>query len=78
MNYILIEGLALYIFLLMLLLLFVIGVVGFAIGIKGDIKRERLKDELHCERERCISLSRENMRLRLKYGELKAGEKVDV
>ena len=78
MNYIFIEGLALYVLLFLIVALAVIGVVGLWSAVSRDIEREKLKDELYCERGKVISLSRENMRLKLKYGELRVGEKVDV
>lgn len=78
MNYIFIEGLALYVFLFLIVALAIIGIVGLWSAVSRDIEREKLKDELYCERGKAISLSRENMRLKLKYGELKVGEKVDV
>ncbi len=78
MNYIFIEGLAVYVFVFLVVALALIGIVGLWYGVSGDIKRDKLKDELYREREKVISRDREIMRLKLKYGELRAGEKVDV
>lgn len=77
-NYIVLEGLALYVFLALFIVLMVIAVIGFIYGITGDSKRDMLRDELYRERERNIGLNRDNMRLKLKCGELRMGEKVDV
>lgn len=78
MNYILIDGLAIYVFLILIIALVIIGITGLWASISSDIKLSELKDELYGEREKNIFLNRDNMRLKLKCGELKVGEKVDV
>lgn len=78
MNYILLEGFEIYVFLFLIIALTLIGLIGIIAAIKSDNKAERLKDQLYEEREKNIELNRDNMRFKLKYGELKAGEKVDV
>ena len=77
-NCIVIEGLTLYVFLLLILCMALIGLVGLWSAIKSDLKAEKLRERLFEEREKSIYLNRENMRLKLKHGELKVGEKVDV
>lgn len=77
-NCIVMEGLTLYVFLLLILCMALIGLVGLWSAIKSDLKAEKLRERLFEEREKSIYLNRENMRLKLKYGELKVGEKIDV
>ncbi len=78
MNYIFIEGLALYVFMALFILVTVSGFIGLWVSISSDVKAKKLKDELYEAREKNISLNRDNMRLKLKCGELRVGEKVDV
>lgn len=77
-NYILLEGIEMYVFLFLIIALTLIGLIGLIATINSDNKAEKLKDQLYKEREKNIYLNRDNMRLKLKCGELKAGEKVDV
>ena len=77
-NYILLEGLTLYAFLFITLTIIIIGFIGFVVAIKRDDTVEELRGELLEERSKVIALNRENMRLKLKYGGLKGGEKIDV
>lgn len=77
-NYILLEGLTLYVFLFLTIAVISIGFIGFATGIKRDEKLEEMREELFEERSKVIALNRENMRLKLKYGGLKDGEKIDI
>lgn len=77
-NYILLEGIEMYVFLFLFIALTIMSLIGFWVGIKKDDETDKLKDLLYEEREKNIVLNRENMRLKLKYGELKVGEKVDV
>ena len=78
MNVIMLEGIGLYI-VLAILLFMVAAITALACsGIKQDEKNEILREQLFEEREKNIKLNHANMRLKLKYGELKVGEKVDV
>lgn len=77
-NYILLEGIEMYVFIFLFITLAIMSLIGFWVGVKKDDDADKLKDLLHEEREKNIVLNRENMRLKLKYGELKVGEKVDV
>lgn len=77
-NYILLEGLTLYAFLFITLTIIIIGFIGFVVAIKRDERLEEMREELFEERSKVIALNRENMRFKLKYGELEGGEKIDV
>ena len=77
-NYILLEGIEMYVFLFLIIVLTLISLIGLIAAINSDNKADKLKTLLYEEREKTITLNRENMRLKLKYGELKVGEKVDV
>ena len=77
-NYIILEGIEMYVFLFLILALTLIGLIGLIAAINSDDKADKLKDKLYEEREKTIALNRDNMRLKLKCGELKVGEKVDV
>lgn len=77
-NYIVLEGIEIYVFIFLVLTLASIGLIGLAVGIKHDARYEQIKDELGFAELRAIELNRENLRLKLKCGELKAGEKIDV
>ena len=77
-NYILLEGLTLYAFLFITLTIIIIGFIGFVVAIKRDDTVEELRGELLEERAKVIALNRENINLKLKYGGLKGGEKIDV
>lgn len=71
-NYLLLEGVEMYVFLFLFLSLLAIGLIGLVTGIKHDIKREQLKDKLSDEELKVLELNRENMRLKLKCGEQNA------
>lgn len=77
-NYILLEGIEVYVFVFLLLTLVTIGFIGIITGIKHDMRYDRLRDELEDAELKLLDLNRENMRLKLKHGELKVGEKVDI
>lgn len=77
-NYILLEGIEIYVFVFLLLTLVAIGLIGIITGIKHDVRYDRLRGELEDAELKLLDLNRENMRLKLKHGELKAGEKVDI
>jgi hypothetical protein len=77
-NYIVFEGIEMYIFLFLIISLTICGLIGFIVGISNDDKADKYKNQFYIERQKNIELHRENMRLKLKCGELKAGEKVDV
>lgn len=77
-NYILLEGFTLYAFLFITITIVVIGFIGFAVAIKRDNRLDEMQEELYEQRAKNIALNRENMRLKLKYGGLKDGEKVDI
>ena len=77
-NYIVLEGIEMYVFIFIIATLALIGIIGLISSINGDFKADKLRAELYEEREKNISLNRYNMRLKLKCGELKVGEKVDV
>ena len=77
-NYILLEGFTLYAFLFITITIVVIGFIGFAVAIKRDNRLDEMQEELYEQRAKNIALNRENMRLELKYGGLKDGEKVDI
>lgn len=77
-NYILLEGIEIYVFVFLLLTLVAIGLIGIITGIKHDVRYDRLRGELEDAELKLLDLNRENMRLKLKHGELKVGEKVDI
>lgn len=77
-SYVVLEGFVLYFFMIFFLLLAVACLIGLISAISSDAKNDKLKQELYQEREKNIGLNRDNMRLKLKCGELRVGEKVDV
>lgn len=77
-NYIVLEGISMYIFIFLVLMISITSLVCFFSALDGVAKAEKLRAELYEEREKNISVNRDNMRLKLKCGELKAGEKIDV
>jgi hypothetical protein len=77
-NCIVLESIESHVSLFLVLMIAIIGFIGFAVALKGESKIEKIKSELYEEREKNINLNRDNMRLKLKCGELKAGERVDV
>lgn len=77
MNCILLDGISLYIFIVLLVYLIVTGVL-FGLGYFSVLqKKDELKDRLYQERAKNISLRKENFRFKLKYGELEVGESVN-
>lgn len=78
MNYILLEGMSLYIFIALLIYLIITSIAGYLFYFSAERQRDELKDRLYEEKKKNIALSRENFRFKLKYGELKAEEKADV
>ena len=77
-NCLVLEGIHLYVFFILQLIITIIGISGLCCSISSDKKSEKIKRELRQTRERLIMSNRENLRLKLKCGELKVGEKVDV
>lgn len=77
-NYIVLEGIEMYVFIFLVFIIAITGLIGLISSINGDFKADKLRAKLYEEREKNISLNRDNMRLKLKCGELKVGEKVDV
>ena len=77
-DYIYFEGIAVYIFILLIATILILGVIGFVSALKKDEILEEMREQFYEERERSIELNRENMRLKLKCGELKVGENTDV
>lgn len=77
-NYILLEGIEIYVFLFLFLTLTAIAFIGITTGIKHDMRYDSLRDRLEDTELELLDLNRENMRLKLKCGELKVGEKVDI
>lgn len=78
MNYIFIDGAAVYVFVFLIIILGVIGLFGISAMIVGDYKREKLQEELYEEQVKNLFINRENMRLKLKCDEFVTGEKKDV
>ena len=77
-SYVVLEGFVLYCFILFFLFLAIACLIGLISAISSDAKNDKLKLALYQERAKNIGLYRDNMRLKLKCGELKVGEKVDV
>lgn len=77
-SYVVLEGFVLYFFMIFFLLLAVACLIGLISAISSDAKNDKLKQALYQERAKNIGLYRDNMRLKLKCGELRVGEKVDV
>ncbi len=72
-NYILLEGIEMYVFLILLFLLIIATAVFFLAMIKNDVKIYELREALFEEREKNIVLNRENISYKLKHGELDTG-----
>lgn len=77
-NYILLEGIEMYVFLFLMVMLAVMGVIGFFSSVYSDEQTNKYKSQLHIVRQHNLELQRENVRLKLKCGEIKVGEKIDV
>ncbi len=75
MNYIVLEGIGLYIVLIMILLLLVITVGCIICLILSDNRRLILEDLLLDENEKVRDLSKQNFLLKLKCGEFDIDEK---
>lgn len=78
MNYINLSGIELYVFLVLVCFLVLSCLIAFVSYFISRKRCDDLKDQLHEEQIRCTTLSRENFRFRLKYGELDVGEKRNV
>lgn len=70
MNYILLEGAALKIFIVLIFLLVLISVLCLTYTILCDKKNYALNIELDTEKRRVKMLQVENLKLRIKNGEL--------
>ncbi len=74
MNVIVLEGIGLYIVLAIFLFMTIAASLLAWSGIRQDEKNEILREQLFEEREKNIKLNHDNMRYKLKYGELDPGK----
>lgn len=75
MSYIVLEGISLYIFLLLIILLVLISFVCIAYATLSEIKNNRLADILQKETKKVKKLFKENFILKLKCGEFNTDDK---
>ncbi len=74
MNCILLDGITLYIFIVLLIYLIATSLL-FGLGYFSVLqKKDELKDRLCQERVKNMSLRKENFRFKLKYGEFDVGD----
>lgn len=74
MNCILLDGMTLYIFIVLLVYLIATSLL-FGLSYFSLLqKKDELKDRLYQERVKNMSLRKENFRFKLKYGELDVGD----
>ncbi|MBQ2934379.1 MAG: OadG family protein [Clostridia bacterium] len=69
MNYIILEGTGLYLFLVLVILMFLISLFSLICSAISEKCNSNLNELLSEEKEKVKSLVRENFRLKLKYGE---------
>lgn len=74
MNYIVLEGLTLYSFLILVVLLLIIATVSLICVVLSDKRNFVLCSLLSRENSRVRNLLKENFVLKLKYGELNVDE----
>lgn len=78
MNYIFIDGVAVYVFVLLIIVLVCIGLISAFYAIITDYKYQKICKILCEERKQKQIINRENIRLKLKCGELFTEEKNNV
>lgn len=75
MNYIVLEGLSLYVFLVVIILILVISIGSIICAILSDKRLFVLENLLLTQNEKVRTLIKENFILRLKCGEFEIDEK---
>ena len=75
MNYIVLEGLSLYVFLVVIILILVISIGSIICAILSDKRLFVLENLLLTQNEKVRNLIKENFILRLKCGEFEIDEK---
>ncbi len=75
MNYIVLEGISLYVFLIVIILLLLISIGCIVCAILSDKRLFVLENLLLWKNDRIRGLIKENFILRLKYGEFEINEK---
>lgn len=78
MNYIFIEGLAVYIFIFLIVIFVLIAVAAVFSAIVSDYKLQKIRTHIVQEHKKYLLINRENIRLKMKCGELIPGEDEDV
>ena len=78
MNYIVLEGFSLYLFLILVLLLVMISLSCILIAVLADRRNYILKELLDKETYKNKHLSRVNLGLKLKCGELNIDDKENI
>lgn len=76
-NYIVLEGIEMYVFLFLILFVSTIGIISLLVAINSDNKVQQLREDLHEEKEKNTTLNHANFHLKLKYGlfDVEDGEK---
>lgn len=74
MNFIILEGMSLYLFLILLALMLLICLGSLVCTILADKKIHLLNNLLKTEEQKVAYLNQENLKIKLKYGELEQGE----
>lgn len=75
MNYIILQGVGLYLFLVLVLLMFLISLGSLFCSVISEKCNNNLNMLLSEEKEKVKFLNRENIRLKLKCGEFESNEK---
>lgn len=74
MNYIVLEGISLYLFLLSIILLFAVSIAALICAVLSDKRKFVVENLLLREKDKAINLVKENFILKLKCGEFDIDE----
>lgn len=78
MNYIVLEGISLYMFLALVILLVLISIASLIIAISADNRNSILAKLLTDEQRKVKLLLKANFKLKLKHGELDCDDKKNI
>lgn len=77
MNYIFIDGMAVYVFIFLMVVFVLIAITAVLSAIINDCRYQKVQTDLLNERKKFLLVNRENIRLKIKCGEF-TGENEDV